>query len=139
MRFMSYSYRTVHIFIFLSFQCVVLSYFLPFFLPFYFSSLCTLYSLTNFPALILQISVRNIIFQLHWILGEYYKYNTAVNNTCYVIFLGFHYRFKHFSFLISTLSCSFILYTSDRRSFDKSISRLIYISLQTFSLLNFSL
>ena len=139
MRFMSHSYRKVHIFIFLSFQCVVLSYFLPFFLSFHLFSLSTLYFFANFPASILSISVRNIIFHFHWILEEFYKYKTALSNACYVIFIGFHYPAKLFPFLTSTLPCSFILYTSDNRSFDKAIFRLIYTSLQIFLLLNFSL
>ena len=47
--------------------------------------------------------------------------------------------FKHCPFLVSTVPCSFFLYTSDNKLFNKGIFRLIYISLQTFLLLNFSL
>jgi hypothetical protein len=56
----------------------------------------------NFGASILSINyqfVRNIIFQLNWILEEFYKRKTAGNNVRYVIHLVFRYRVKNFPFL----------------------------------------
>ena len=133
---MSHSYRTVHIPTFLSFRHF--DFFTSFLSSFHFIYLyfhLHIFSIT-LRAAILSIFVRNIICFLQF---EYTKnftnIKTALNKVSYIIFLVFHYRVKHFPFLLTTVPCSFILCTLDNRSFDKANFRLTLQRRRTFKFL----
>ena len=141
--FISHSYRRVHIFTFPNFRLVaLLSTFLSFFLSVYLYFL--LYKISQWTAGLQTFRfMSEIIFFCEiiesWIFQDFYKQKTEANNICYFIFPLFPCSVKHIPFSQTPVPCSFILYTSDNRSFDKANFHLMYISLQKFLLLNFTL
>ena len=79
------------------------SFFLTFFLSLYLFLLSSLYKLSvPFRLQSIQLMPETLVFSEiveSWIFQGIYKHKTAVNNACYIIFLVFHYRVKHFPFL----------------------------------------